>query len=102
MSALSPTSKERLLDARGRPYFLWDEDTTLEEFLHGLKDPDPEIRAYRAGKLMRQAKPDDVLAFLTLAEIRELWPRLERYLGRSRPFWEWVLAVWPEASHGCR
>ncbi|MDM7915003.1 MAG: hypothetical protein QUU85_07010 [Candidatus Eisenbacteria bacterium] len=100
MSALSPTPRERLLDAKGRPYFLWDEDTTLEEFLRSLSDPDPEVRAYRAGKLMRQAKPDDVFSFLSPEEIEALWPRLERYLGRTRAFWEWVLATWRETAHG--
>jgi hypothetical protein len=49
---------------------------------------------------MRQAKPDDVFSFLTLEEIRELWSRLERYLGKSRPFWEWALSMWPEAVRG--
>jgi hypothetical protein len=29
-------------------------------------------------KLMRQAKPDDVFQFVRVADIVELWPRLER------------------------
>jgi hypothetical protein len=94
LSALNPTAKELLQDRHGRPYFLWDEETTLDEFLRGLRDPDPEVRAYRAGKLMRQAKPDDVFSFLSLREIGDLWPRIERYLGRSKPFWMWLLAEW--------
>jgi hypothetical protein len=32
-----------------------------------------EIRAYYLGKLMRQAKPDDVFTFVTLAKIRALF-----------------------------
>ena len=26
--------------------------------------------------------------------IVELWPALERYLGRQRPFWRWLLGYW--------
>jgi hypothetical protein len=48
---------------------------------------------------MRQAKPDDVFLFVGPREIQELWPRLERYLGRSRPFWSWLFAAWERQGH---
>lgn len=83
-----------MVDAKGRPYFLWDEDITLEVFHSRLIDPDPEVRAYYLGKLMRQAKPDDVFTFVTLAEITALFPLVTRYLGRSRDFWTWLLDCW--------
>jgi hypothetical protein len=35
-----------MLDAKGRPYFLWDEDTTLDVFRARLADPDPWVHAY--------------------------------------------------------
>jgi len=101
MSVLAPTPPERLVDAKGRPYFLWDEDLTLDAFRGRLADPDPEVRAYYLGKLMRQAKPDDVFTFASLREIRELFPMLVRYLGRTRAFWTWVLEQWkavPDAA----
>jgi hypothetical protein len=91
---LSFTPPERLVDARGRPYFLWDCDLTITEFRERLEDPDPEVRAYLVGKLMRQAKPDDVFLFVRPREIRELWPRLTRYLGRTREFWSWLFETW--------
>lgn len=91
---LNFTPPERLTDAQGRPYFLWDCDLTLEQFRERLEDPDPEVRAYLVGKLMRQAKPDDVFLFVEPDTIRELWPRLLRYLGRTREFWKWLLDTW--------
>jgi hypothetical protein len=91
---LSFTPPERLVDARGRPYFLWDCDLTITEFRERLEDPDPEVRAYLVGKLMRQAKPDDVFLFVGPRAIRELWPRLLRYLGRTRDFWTWIFDTW--------
>ena len=94
MSALNPTPPDRLVDAHGRPYFLWDVEMTLGEFVEQLNDPDPEVRAYFTGKLMRQAKPDDVFTFVTVDAILGLWPRLERYLGQTRAFWTWLMATW--------
>lgn len=96
MSGLAPTPPERLVDGDGRPYFLWDVDVTIDAFRNRLRDPDPDIRAFWLGKLMRQAKPDDVFSFATRREIEALWPQLERYLGRSRPFWTWILKRWNE------
>lgn len=91
---LSRTPPERLVDGEGRPYFLWDVDMTLEAFEQGIRDPEPSVRAYLVGKLMRQAKPDDVFTFVSVREIEDLWPLLERYLGKVRPFWSWLLATW--------
>lgn len=93
-SVLNPTPAERLCDAQGRPYFLWDSDMTLAVFRERLRDADPDVRAYYPGKLMRQAKPDDVFSFATRAEIEALWPRLERYLGKRRAFWTWLFELW--------
>jgi hypothetical protein len=83
-----------MVDAAGRPYFLWDVDMTLDEFRRRLADPDPDVRGYLVGKLMRQAKPDDVFEFVRLADIVTLWPRLERYLGKTRDMWRWLLGQW--------
>jgi len=102
MSALAPTPPERLLDGRGRPYFLWDDDMTLEVFRARLRDPDPQVRAYFLGKLMRQAKPDDVFAFATVDELVDSLPAVTRYLGNTRDFWSWLLARWKMMPDGTR
>lgn len=83
-----------MLDARRRPYFLWDEDLTLEQFRARLRDDDPEVRGYYLGKLMRQAKPDDVFTFVSLEELAAQLPAAERYLGHTREFWKWLLGKW--------
>jgi hypothetical protein len=100
MSVLNPTPLDRLTDREGRPYFLWDVDMTLDSFRGRLRSGTREERAYLVGKLMRQAKPDDVFEFVTRAEIRELWPDLERYLGRSRAFWTWLFEAWEAHASG--
>lgn len=79
------------MDAAGRPTFLWDCELTLSELLARLQDPDPAVRAYWIGAVMRQARPDDALTLIPTVEMRELWPELERYLGKERAFWAWLL-----------
>ena len=99
VSLLAPTPPDRLVDAQDRPYFLWDEDLTIGGFRDRLRDPDPEVRAYFLGKMMRQAKPDDVFTFATLAEIEAQFVTLERYLGRTREFWVWLLGKWRDRGN---
>ncbi|MFY9341048.1 MAG: hypothetical protein WAT39_01070 [Planctomycetota bacterium] len=94
MPTLNPTPADRLVDAQGRPYFLWDVDMTRAQFEQHLRTGDRETRAYLVGKMMRQAKPDDVFTFVSRADILDLWPDLQMFLGRSKPFWEWLVWEW--------
>jgi hypothetical protein len=94
MSYLYPTPPHLLVDPQGRPYFLWDMDMSLDVFRERLVDPDPDVRAYFIGKLMRQAKPDDVFTFVTPKAIRDNWSKVERHLGQTREFWVWLFATW--------
>ena len=87
----APTPPDRLVDARGRPYFLWDVDLTLDEFRARLRHEDLDEAAYWLGRALRDAKPDDVLEWIDWAEIAALWPRAKRYVGRRRDFWVWWL-----------
>jgi hypothetical protein len=89
---LSPTPRASLTDRQGRPYFLWDVDLSLDEFRERLRSPERGVRDFFLAKLLRQAKPDDALQFVTLAEIATSWPRIELQLGRQRDFWRWLLA----------
>lgn len=91
---LFPTPADKLCDPEGRPYFLWDVDVGLETFLAYLRDPDPTVRAYWIGVLMRQARPDDAIALAGRAAIRDAMPHLEGRLGKVEPFWRWLAARW--------
>ena len=95
---LPPTSAEVLCD-EARPYFLWWTDVTVGDLRRLLRHPDAERRAYWTAALLREANTRDVWPFLRPAEIRALWPRLIRHLGRSRPMWAYLLDLadpgWP-------
>ena len=96
---LAPTPRDRMVDAQGRPYFLWDVDMTLEDFERSLREADPAARSYLVGKLMRQAKPDDVLQFVSPQQLADFWPSVERYLGKKRDFWAWLLEEWERRGY---
>jgi len=91
---LPPTSAS-LRDDNTRPYFLWWTDTTVGELKKHLASPDLEERAYWMGALLREANSRDVWLFVSSEEIRALWPRLIRYLGRYRHMWAWLLRLPP-------
>lgn len=92
--ALNPTPADRLVDSQNRPYFLWDQAMDLDGFKLRLEDPDPEVRAYFLAKLMRPARPDDVFQFVTARQIAESWTAIQRHLGQSLAFWDWLLGAW--------
>jgi hypothetical protein len=96
---LAPTPRERLVDPEGRPYFLWDMVMTLDEFERIVHDHTAAARPYLVGKAMRQAKPDDVLQFVTPQDLADLWPDVERYLGKTRDFWAWLLEEWEKRGY---
>lgn len=96
--ALPPTVPG-LDDPDARPYFLWWTDATAADLRRLLASQDLEERAYWMAALLREANTRDVWQFVRPRDVRALWPRLVRYLGRSRMMWAYLLGleapVWP-------
>lgn len=63
-----------------------------------MNAPDPAVRAYFIAKLMRRAKPDDVFTFVSVVDIRRLWPGIVGHLGESRAVWTWLLEAWKDGG----
>ena len=85
-----------LEDPAAVPYFLWDAPMTVAELRSRLRSaPEPE-RVRLLGKILREARDPDVWRFTTPEEVIALWPQLERYLGRRRGFWQFLLGRWQE------
>lgn len=101
MAQLPPTSAD-LLDDDARPYFLWWCDATVADLRAYLRSSDESERAYWMGALLREANTRDVWLYVTPSEVRALWPRLVRHLGRARAMWAFLLGVpdvpWPPAE----
>jgi hypothetical protein len=101
LAPLPPTSSS-LTDDTHRPYFLWWTTATVGDLRARVADPDPEVRAYWMGALLREANTRDVWLFVTPAAIAASWDHLQRYLGRSRGMWAYLLDLpdrpWPPPS----
>jgi hypothetical protein len=91
---LNQTPREQIVDAVGRPCFLWDLEMTLPEFEEALCTSDPAAKGYLLAKLMRQAKPDDVFLFVGLDIIFHQWNVIAPHLGNKAAFWRWALHRW--------
>ena len=81
-------------DPNGRPYFLWSENITFAGLRQKLQSTDLDERALWMARVMREARYQDVFRLLRLTEVLELWPRIDRHLGRSRQFWHWLIEGW--------
>jgi len=95
----APTPPDQLVDSRGRPYFLWDVDISLSDWLAMVNGADADDAAYWLARALRDAKPDDVLEFVDWERIQRDWPRMAPHLGRQREFWAWWLEKVGRAVH---
>jgi hypothetical protein len=79
-----------------RPYFLWDEDVSIDELRAKLVGANDSERRRLLGKMLREARDIDVWRFTTPAEVARELPKLGRRLGRRRAFWEFLINGWRE------
>lgn len=79
-----------------QPYFIWDIAVSLGEVRRLVAHSEPRTRALWKARVMREARYDDVWKVLALADILADWPLIQRHLGRSRRFWEFLLEGWRE------
>lgn len=79
-----------------RPYFLWDEDVSIDELRQRLRGEDSYERLRLLGKMLREARDIDVWSFVTPEEVALALPMLGRRLGRRRAFWEFLIEGWRE------
>jgi hypothetical protein len=77
-----------------RPYFLWDEDVSIDELRAVLAGPDGPVRDRLLGKMLREARDLDVWSFVRPAEVARVIDRLERRLGRRYRFWKFLIDGW--------
>ena len=83
-------------DGARRPYFLWDEDVSIDELRAVLTGDDRWNRERLLAKMLREARDVDVWHFVTPTEVADLLPRLERRLGRRFSFWTFLIEGWRE------
>jgi len=83
-----------LADENARPYFLWDETTTVAEFRRALATNDRREWSRLVGKLMREARDVDVWRFVSVGDVVRRFDDIRPHLGRRRAFWEYLVSGW--------
>ena len=87
-----------LEDPEAVPYFLWDSPMTVAELRERLKSGSDVERLRLLGKILREARDEEVWKFTTPEEVARDWRKLRVFLGRRRAFWEYLFGAWHEAG----
>jgi hypothetical protein len=77
-----------------RPYFLWDEDVSIDELHRVLEQADNPRRDQLLAKMLREARDIDVWQFIRPIEVARVLERLRRRLGRRHAFWSFLINSW--------
>ena len=77
-----------------RPYFLWSEDASVGELRARLAGATGAAWASLVGMVMREARDPDVWRFVTPAEVSARFDEIRPFLGRRRPFWDYLIEAW--------
>ena len=81
-------------NAEGTPYFLWSEETTVDELRKILSSESHPERSLYIARLMREAQVTDVWKFLSPQQVADNFEAAAPHLGRKKDFWEYLLSVW--------
>lgn len=76
------------------PYFFWDRDVTVSQLRAVLAHSGAPRRLELMAHLLREARTDEVWAFVSPQDVAAEWSELAPRLGRRRPFWAWLLEEW--------
>ena len=83
-----------LSEGAKRPYFLWDEDISVDELRDRLKTGSEYERERLLGKMLREARDIDVWHFTTPSDVARALPALRRRVGRRFAFWSFLIEGW--------
>lgn len=76
-----------------RPYFLWDYDLSEDDVRRILRGDNETEKIWMMSRILESAAFDDVWNYVTLKEVREMFPKL-RLKKPVRNAWNHALSVW--------
>ncbi len=76
-----------------RPYFLWDYDLTEADVRRILRGQNETEKLWMMGRVLESATYDDVWKYLTIDEVRGLFPKL-KLKKPIRDAWQRALYAW--------
>ena len=81
------------MSASQTPYFIWDYDLTEADILAILRGDDEEQKAWIVARLLESARYEDIWQYISLAELRAIFPKLQ-LKPQVRAAWELALLAW--------
>lgn len=91
---MSAKLSTNLHDPDAVPYFLWDAPMTMAALKAYLITASRSEWARMMGKILREARDEDVWLFTTPSEVLHRWSDIAPHLGRRRSFWQFLLDQW--------
>jgi len=79
------------------PYFIWDYDLTEADIRAILRGDDEVQKAWVVARLLESASYEDVWKYISLAELRSIFPKLQ-LRPQARAVWGFALLVWAGGS----
>ena len=76
-----------------KPYFLWDYDLTEDDIRRILSGKNQTDKVWIASRILESARFEDVWKYLSLSEVRHMFPLL-KLKEPIRRAWELALSVW--------
>jgi len=76
-----------------KPYFIWDYNLTKKQVKEILRGENETKRRWLAARILESAKFSDVFKYLTLDQIKQLFPDLKMKKPVKKA-WERALHVW--------
>jgi hypothetical protein len=91
---MGTTLSTNLNDPNAVPYFLWDAPMTMTALKAYLGTASKPEWARTMGKILREARDEDVWLFTTPQEVLNRWSEIAPHLGRRLAFWRFLLDQW--------
>ena len=75
------------------PYFLWDYNLTEDDVRRILRGKNNTEKIWLTSRILESAKYEDIWRFLSLREIRKIFPKL-KLKKPIKEAWNYALGVW--------
>jgi len=85
-----------LLNKEQIPYFCWDRKLTVKDIQNNLQRYSGLQKIMYTAWIMREAAFNDVWYFLSPYDVFRELSSIEKFLGRKKNFWRYILEKWHE------
>lgn len=78
------------------PSFCWDRNWTVSEIRRRLQNSKGWDRDLLMAWILRESPISEVWDYLSPLEVADSLPKINRFLGRRKDFWNYIIGAWRE------